>query len=500
MFVVIGLFRDFRDFKEGEIQAWATLKWLTRSPIEVDKVNIDKLAALSTAYYKGALIVLKKWTPNTSLMDYDFSWGTLWVRIEGLPLHINQVHVASNLLERFGTVLYFDGKIRRRKTKWIRFRYEGVFVFYMNCGRIGHKDSYYKKSPQKAKKDIIRVMNNLCIEENDRIINEDSIIPVYSRNIGGLKGTPGNKTTTINLVQPTQLFKPEDVSESSDSEDEDDKDDSDEKEDERLDKDHDPEPVNSEEGDGGPNGDPGPSRKRPSSSNGSNSSGSSSEFGHPSRRRKLEFHERILREEVNCSPPSRKRKSSGEEQREQGKRMRKNPLANHARTGKLWSMSLVGRRSSAQESVRGIKPFYLSHGSGFVDWAGFYAFRGNGPALRFQVRQLVGRVNEDNKRKLNAIVDLSPSGNMEWEMSGMLIKDRRSSKFPKTIELMQLEEWDKGKSSNWTFGYYALLFPMHAYHIPRPRLCFLVGSRRSYNHFISSITIKAGISLSHLLP
>ncbi|KAL2929658.1 50S ribosomal protein L22 [Bienertia sinuspersici] len=104
MFAVIGLFRDFRDFKEGEIQAWVSMKWLTKAPIEVEKVSRnafiffcyngedrDKLAALSSACYKGTLIVFKKWMPSSSLMDYDFSWGTVWIKVEGLPLHVNQV-------------------------------------------------------------------------------------------------------------------------------------------------------------------------------------------------------------------------------------------------------------------------------------------------------------------------------------------------------------------------------------------------------------------------
>ncbi|KAL2943657.1 hypothetical protein RDABS01_032004 [Bienertia sinuspersici] len=229
MYAVIGLFRDFRDFKEGEIQAWVNIKWLTRAPIEVEKVSRnafiffcysgedrDKLVALSTACYKGALIVFKKWIPSSSLMDHDFSWGTIWVRVEGLPLYINQVQVASNLLERFGSVIYFNGKVKtdgpkkvlrtrmrthlkgalipgcfieleEGRTKWVSFRYEGIFVFCMNCGRIGHKDGHCKKSPKKAKEDIMRVMNKMCLEENDRIFNEDSILPAYSNKIRGLK-------------------------------------------------------------------------------------------------------------------------------------------------------------------------------------------------------------------------------------------------------------------------------------------------------------------------
>ncbi|KAL2921484.1 Disease resistance-like protein DSC2 [Bienertia sinuspersici] len=86
-FVVLGAFRDFRNFSVEEIQAWVSLKWLTREPIEVDKASRstfifyyksgedrDKLLALSTACYKGALVIFKRWIPNSSLRDHDFSW------------------------------------------------------------------------------------------------------------------------------------------------------------------------------------------------------------------------------------------------------------------------------------------------------------------------------------------------------------------------------------------------------------------------------------------
>ncbi|KAL2893259.1 UDP-N-acetylglucosamine 1-carboxyvinyltransferase 2, partial [Bienertia sinuspersici] len=116
MFAVLGLVRDFREFNAEEIQAWVSLKWLTKEQIEVEKLSrntfIFYCRTLSTLSYKGALVIFKRWIPNSSLRDYDLSWVTLWVRIEGLPLHINQVHIASNLLERFGPVIYFDGKVK----------------------------------------------------------------------------------------------------------------------------------------------------------------------------------------------------------------------------------------------------------------------------------------------------------------------------------------------------------------------------------------------------
>ncbi|KAL2939782.1 Toll-like receptor 5 [Bienertia sinuspersici] len=136
------------------------------------------------------------------------------------------MHVASDLLELFGSVVYFDGKInsdgpqkviraRTRmslkgvlilgcylelepgKIKWVDFRYEGVFILCTHCGSIGHKDSYCKKSPKKAKEGIIRSMNRLC-KQQDCIINEESIMPVYSMNISLLHGNGNSRVKKDN--------------------------------------------------------------------------------------------------------------------------------------------------------------------------------------------------------------------------------------------------------------------------------------------------------------
>ncbi|KAL2925504.1 hypothetical protein RDABS01_029979 [Bienertia sinuspersici] len=295
-----------------------SLKWLTRALIEVEKVSMnvfifycqngedrDKLVALSTACYKGALIVFKRWIPNSSLADYNFSLATLWVGVEGLPLHINQVHVASKLLERFGSVVYFDGKVRTEgpqkavrarfnmqlrgalipgcyleleqgKTKWVDFRYEGVYVVCMHCGRVGHKDSHCKRSPRRAKEDILRAMNKLCTEKNDTIINEDSGLPVYSRKICGLKATPENKTTSINLLLMTHTFRPEDSLDSSETEGED-------KDDDDGDGD-DPWPDYPGDSEDDPDEGSGSSKKRPPSHSGSNSSDPEMSLGNRQRR------------------------------------------------------------------------------------------------------------------------------------------------------------------------------------------------------------------------
>ncbi|KAL2906331.1 Collagen-like protein 6, partial [Bienertia sinuspersici] len=216
-FAALGLFRDFREFSAEEVQAWVSLKWLTREPIEVEKASRntfifycksgedrDKLLALSTTCYKGALIIFKRWIPNSSLRDHDFSWGSIWVKIEGLPLHINQIHAASSLLERFGSVIYFDGKLNT-------------------------------EGPQKV------------IRARMRIPLRGALIP----------GTLGNKNTSVDLVLPTHGFRPENSSDSSDSSEEEEAEEKGENTDDQESGDSDG------KGDDGDDGDPGPSKKRP---------------------------------------------------------------------------------------------------------------------------------------------------------------------------------------------------------------------------------------------
>ncbi|KAL2945380.1 Protein piccolo [Bienertia sinuspersici] len=322
MFAVLGLFHDFRDFKKEEIQAWVSWKWLTKAPIEV-----EKLAALSTTYYKGGLMVFRKWIPNSSLMDYDFSWGAMWIKVEGLSVHINQVHVASNLLERFGFDIYFEGKtktegpqkfvrartrmklngplipgcyleIEQGRTKWIDFRYEGVFVFCLHCGRIGHKDSYCKKSPRKAKEDILKAMNKLCTEENNLGINENSIMPVYSRKIRGLQSTP-------------ELMEEEDMED---------------EEEEYYDGEDAPGLGQPDDDEEDPNGDTRPSRKRHHSFSGSNSSDSLDDFGRPSNKRRAI-------EEVEAHKGARKRRKTDEKEEEECEKS-----GNHCRNDCIMAM------------------------------------------------------------------------------------------------------------------------------------------------------------------
>ncbi|KAL2903627.1 DNA ligase 1, partial [Bienertia sinuspersici] len=224
-----------------------------KSPVGVRSLGslTDKLVALSTTCYKGALIVLRRWIPNSSLVDYDFSWATMWVRVKGLPLHINQVHVAANLLERFGSVVYFDEKVKTEGTQKairarIRMQLRGALI--PGC--------YLELEQGKTK-------------WNDLIINENLIMPVYSRKLCGLKGTLGNKTTSVNLLLMTHTVKLKDLSKTLYYE-EDDNDDDEEG------------GVDDSWSDQSKNNGEELSSKRPPSYCSSNSSDPSSEFGRPS--------------------------------------------------------------------------------------------------------------------------------------------------------------------------------------------------------------------------
>ncbi|KAL2923043.1 hypothetical protein RDABS01_014534, partial [Bienertia sinuspersici] len=361
----------------------------------------DKLAALSTVFYKGALIVFKKWIPSSSLMDHDFSWGTIWKDKDRWPT--KGLKGKNEKTTKRALILGCFLELEEGRTKWVRFRYESIFLFCMNCGRIGHKDGHCKKSPKKAKEDIIRVMNKMCIEENDQIINDDSILPIYSNKILGLKGTPGTKTTSINLLLLTDTFEPENLSESSDSEEED----KDEEEESEQEEEHETEPDNLNDKGGGPNGDPGPSRKRPSSSSDANSSDPPNELGRPSRRRRMEFHERMLKQEVDSPPHSRKRKSLKEEGNNQvnKKRRRKTNTSNsRSPTTGLDSRSLIRRCNPMVEEkwARNQSLLVLDQKQfcGSNSWAGFEEVENNGSTCGYQLLLNPSSSASDETRRL----------------------------------------------------------------------------------------------------
>ncbi|KAL2896562.1 Nuclear receptor coactivator 7 [Bienertia sinuspersici] len=167
------------------------------------------------------------------------------------------MHVASFLLERFGSVIYYDRNLNT-------------------------------EGPQKV------------IRARTRIPLKGALIPgCYLELEPGkvnwvdfwLKRTVGSKSTSVNLMLSTHAFRPENTSDCSESDDEEEEGKDDDMED------SDPRDSKGDEDDYG-NGDPGPSKKRPTNSSLSSSSSSNS-YGKHSKKKIRCFHERMVREEVD---------------------------------------------------------------------------------------------------------------------------------------------------------------------------------------------------------
>ncbi|KAL2929978.1 Phosphoglucosamine mutase [Bienertia sinuspersici] len=88
---VIALFKDFREFEANAIQKWVD-DWLKLGPIMVQKISL----------------IFKEWREERALRDYKFAETTIWMRVEGLPVSVDQTKLALNILERVGVCIYVD--------------------------------------------------------------------------------------------------------------------------------------------------------------------------------------------------------------------------------------------------------------------------------------------------------------------------------------------------------------------------------------------------------
>ena len=117
---VLGKVKDLRDFTENQIAQWVGTYWTTHDEIQVRKVgklfyflcsdDRDRvnLIELGTANFQGALFLFTKCMPHASLRSHTFQRAPIWIRVEGLPLIYNKLHIARRALEKIGKILYFD--------------------------------------------------------------------------------------------------------------------------------------------------------------------------------------------------------------------------------------------------------------------------------------------------------------------------------------------------------------------------------------------------------
>ncbi|KAL2901420.1 LINE-1 reverse transcriptase-like protein [Bienertia sinuspersici] len=337
---------DFREFTAEVVQQWVD-SWLKLGPIVVQKVSRrlfifhciledDKRGLLhhATACFHASVVVFKDWQEDRALRDYKFEDSAIWVRVEGIPANVNQSKVALNILERVGVCIFLDKDnseenpqratrvriwldlrkplipgvflgLENGNTKWVDIRYEGVFIFCKNCGKIGHKESHCRTPPLKAKEKIWEAISNLCNQDGEHLISMQNGPPLYTNKIRGLKGIPQNKTTTLDLRVSVQNFKQNKFNGNSDSssseEEEDDNDSMDTDQEDNLEQDIEEDPEEDDEGENEGTGAVSPRGKRQSDRHPDQDSLSSSSSqgpgDNPTKRRRRVWEGKLFRED-----------------------------------------------------------------------------------------------------------------------------------------------------------------------------------------------------------
>lgn len=118
------------------------------------------------------------------------------MKIEGLPLAANKIHVAWRAMEKIGKVLKFDAdsreegpkdflrasvlilvddplvpgfyyEFRSGKREWVYLRYEGVFCICMKCGKVGHKKVHCSLVLAQAEAEMGQSLGQICTAAED---------------------------------------------------------------------------------------------------------------------------------------------------------------------------------------------------------------------------------------------------------------------------------------------------------------------------------------------
>lgn len=78
---------------------------------------------------------------------------------------------------------------------WVDFCYEGVFVFYAKCGRIGHRRPRYTSQRH------FRMLMNDIGQGVDQPLISPTFHPLFSNKLIGLKRVQRNRISHVNLVE-----------------------------------------------------------------------------------------------------------------------------------------------------------------------------------------------------------------------------------------------------------------------------------------------------------
>ncbi|KAL2898275.1 Nonribosomal peptide synthase sidC [Bienertia sinuspersici] len=122
---VVGLFKDFREFKLEELGPVVVQKISQRIFLFHCILDDDKRSLLhhASACFHACLVVFKEWRDELTIKDYKFAETAMWVRVEGIPANVNQTTVALSILERVGACIFVDHKnFRETPQRSIRIR------------------------------------------------------------------------------------------------------------------------------------------------------------------------------------------------------------------------------------------------------------------------------------------------------------------------------------------------------------------------------------------
>ncbi|OMP08983.1 hypothetical protein COLO4_05928 [Corchorus olitorius] len=197
---LVGFLLDYRRFSTDFVQRYINREWELRGNatvigregnrflIHYDR-EIDRIVGVIANPWAidGAIIVLQPWNPNVLLSQARLLRVNLWLQIWDLPFEYQQPFIARTMAQSAGLVLQVDWENRRPRnirfmrtrvsvdlsaplvpgctlemddgtTQWVRFRYERIQKFCLNCGEIGHNYRHCSSTFEEVEE---RIMANL---------------------------------------------------------------------------------------------------------------------------------------------------------------------------------------------------------------------------------------------------------------------------------------------------------------------------------------------------